>query len=239
MDGAQNGGSGTRVRVLLYAERALAKLLAAAPRPSAFETLQADTGETCRRLVRESHPHNALVDNDQYESFVDLIAGEGNGSRIPILAFTRKRGSAAMLTAFARADDVVFMPFTLADVLGLTVPIVPRIRLGGQIEIDLMSDSVRLDGLVLQLTPIQQTLLFVLAASAGEIVSRDTLLATIWGPFFEAESNIVDRHIRELRIKLRDDRRTPRYIETIPGRGYRFRKTDGALLTAHAVPTLV
>ena len=37
-----------------------------------------------------------------------------------------------------------------------------------------------------------------------------------------AESNIVDRHIRSLRIKLREDHRHPRFIATIPGKGYRF-----------------
>ena len=39
---------------------------------------------------------------------------------------------------------------------------------------------------------------------------------------FVAESNIVDRHIRSLRIKLQNDYRHPRFIATVPGRGYRF-----------------
>jgi DNA-binding response OmpR family regulator len=37
-----------------------------------------------------------------------------------------------------------------------------------------------------------------------------------------AESNIVDRHIRNLRVKLQNHSHRPRYIETVPGRGYRF-----------------
>ena len=41
------------------------------------------------------------------------------------------------------------------------------------------------------------------------------------------ESNVVDRHIRELRVKLKDDWRTPRYIETVAGAGYRFKPQDG------------
>ena len=36
------------------------------------------------------------------------------------------------------------------------------------------------------------------------------------------ESNLVDRHIRSLRIKLQNDYRHPRFIETVPGQGYRF-----------------
>ena len=37
-----------------------------------------------------------------------------------------------------------------------------------------------------------------------------------------SESNIVDRHIRSLRVQLQNDSRHPRYIATVPGRGYRF-----------------
>ena len=44
----------------------------------------------------------------------------------------------------------------------------------------------------------------------------------MWGTDFVAESNIVDRHIRSLRIKLQNDYRHPRFIETVPGKGYRF-----------------
>ena len=43
-----------------------------------------------------------------------------------------------------------------------------------------------------------------------------------WGTDFVAESNIVDRHIRGLRVKLQNDYRHPRFIATVPGQGYRF-----------------
>jgi DNA-binding response OmpR family regulator len=102
--------------------------------------------------------------------------------------------------------------------------LVAKITLGGQIEVDLIAQTVKLNGgRALELTPIQQTLLYVLAASAGEVLTRETLLATIWGSDFQIESNVVDRHIRELRVKLGDDWRTPRYIETVAGKGYRFK----------------
>ena len=58
------------------------------------------------------------------------------------------------------------------------------------------------------------------------MLTRETLLQTIWGSEFEIESNVVDRHIRELRIKLGDDWRQPRYIETVPGKGYRFKPEE-------------
>jgi DNA-binding response OmpR family regulator len=104
------------------------------------------------------------------------------------------------------------------------VPLVPIISLGGQIKVDLIAQTVTLNGgLGLALTPIQQTLLYILAANAGEVLTRETLLASIWGSAFQIESNVVDRHVRELRVKLNDDWKTPRYIETVAGKGYRFR----------------
>jgi len=80
---------------------------------------------------------------------------------------------------------------------------------------------------VLNLTPIQQTLLYLLAANAGKALTREDLLATIWGGELEIESNVVDRHIRELRVKLGDEWRAPRFIETVPGAGYRFKAQLG------------
>ena len=53
-------------------------------------------------------------------------------------------------------------------------------------------------------------------------MTRDEILDAIWGTDFVAESNIVDRHIRSLRVKLQDDYRHPRFIATVPGQGYRF-----------------
>jgi DNA-binding response OmpR family regulator len=72
------------------------------------------------------------------------------------------------------------------------------------------------------LSGIEQSLLYLLASRGGRVVTRDEILDAIWGTDFVAESNIVDRHIRTLRIKLQDDHRHPRFIATVPGRGYRF-----------------
>ena len=62
----------------------------------------------------------------------------------------------------------------------------------------------------------------MLASRAGQVVTREEILDSVWGTDFIAESNIVDRHIRSLRIKLQNDYRQPRFIATVPGRGYRF-----------------
>jgi DNA-binding response OmpR family regulator len=63
---------------------------------------------------------------------------------------------------------------------------------------------------------------YLLASRGGRVVTRQEILDAIWGTDVMAESNIVDRHIRSLRIKLQNDYRHPRFIATVPGQGYRF-----------------
>jgi len=72
------------------------------------------------------------------------------------------------------------------------------------------------------LSGIEQSLLYLLASRGGRVVAREDILDAIWGTDFVAESNIVDRHIRSLRVKLQNDYRRPRFIATVPGLGYRF-----------------
>lgn len=208
-----------------------------------YETQRSTNAEECRAILHDWTPHLALIDLDLYEQFIDIVGRGLTHGQTPIVAFTRRRDTALKLGAYERgADDIIEVPFTLDEIVarpyallrrahGMSVTIVPRIRLDG-LEVDLIEQRVRVGGRELKLTPIQQSLLYLLAANAGRALSREDLRATIWGNEFEIESNVVDRHIRELRVKLGDDWRTPQYIETVPGAGYRFKSQ--AMITSAA-----
>jgi DNA-binding response OmpR family regulator len=199
-----------------------------------YEIRRTTDPDQCRELVSDWAPHLAFIDLDQYDRFIEIVGRGLTHGHTPIVAFTRRRDTRLKLSAYERgADDILEVPFTLDEIVarpfalmrrahGVTVTIVPKIRLDG-LEVDLIQQRVSVGGRVLNLTPIQQTLLYLLAANAGKALSREDLLATIWGGEFESESNVVDRHIRELRVKLGDEWRAPRYIETVPGAGYRFK----------------
>ena len=58
------------------------------------------------------------------------------------------------------------------------------------------------------------------------VVTREEILDTLWGMDYVAESNIVDRQIRNLRARFQHDWRQPRFIATVTGRGYRFLPTS-------------
>ncbi len=221
----------------------LGNLVALTLQHGRYETRRATSPEQCRELVSDWAPHIAFIDLDLFDSFVEIVGQGLTHGHTPIVAFTRRRDTALQLSAYERGvDDIVEVPFTLDEIVarpfallrrahGMTVTIVPKIKLDG-LEVDLIEQRVSVGGRLLHLTPIQQTLLYLLAANAGKALSREDLLATMWGGEFEIESNVVDRHIRELRVKLDDEWRAPRYIETVPGAGYRFMSQESVSTAA-------
>jgi DNA-binding response OmpR family regulator len=92
----------------------------------------------------------------------------------------------------------------------------------GELEIDLLHRRVRIEGHDLHLTALELSLLCLLVTNAGRVLTRDEILDHVWGAEYAAESNVVDRHVHTLRTKLRDDWRRPRYIATVPAKGYCF-----------------
>ena len=110
------------------------------------------------------------------------------------------------------------------------VEFTPVIRLG-DLEIDVLNRRVRAGGTDLHFTSIERSLLYLLAANAGRLLTRDEILDYLWGSDYVPESNVVDRHIRNLRVKLQNYSR-PRCIATVPGRGYRFEPAPAATPSA-------
>src|SRR2546426_522409 len=104
--------------------------------------------------------------------------------------------------------------------------LVPSVRIG-DLEIDVLNRRVLAGEHELHLTSLEQALLYLLAANAGTVLTREQILDALWGTDFVIESNVVDRHVRALRAKLQNDWHTPRYIETVQGAGYRFVPVSG------------
>lgn len=96
----------------------------------------------------------------------------------------------------------------------------------GDLWIDPAARLANLDGRSLSLTPIEYDMLFALARSAGRVKSREQLLLEIAERDFEAFDRSIDVHISSLRKKLGDDPKSPRYIETVRGAGYRMRRPE-------------
>src|SRR4051795_5785416 len=102
-------------------------------------------------------------------------------------------------------------------------------------EIDLTTNGLRRRGRPVKLPPQALRLLEFLASQPGQLVTRDTIRQEIWsdGTFVDFEHGI-NKFIRQIRDALNDDADQPRFVETIPRRGYRF---IGQVEAPEPVPT--
>jgi DNA-binding response OmpR family regulator len=188
-------------------------------------------------ILAEWRPHLSVVDMDHDDS-APLLRRLGASSTLtrsvtPVLGLTRRGDLQTKLRAFdLGVDDILTVPFSPEELLARSIvisrrasgtdrPIIPTITLG-EMEVDIVNREVRAGDSIVHLSGIEQSLLYLLASRGGEVVTREEILDAIWGTDFVAESNIVDRHVRSLRIKLQNDYRHPRFIATVPGKGYRF-----------------
>ncbi len=93
----------------------------------------------------------------------------------------------------------------------------------GAFELNLRGNDLRRNGVLLKLSPQQLQALRLLAENAGEVVTREQIQRELWGDdtFVDFDRNL-NVCIAQIRATLNDDSDAPRYIQTIPKRGYRF-----------------
>jgi TolB-like protein/DNA-binding winged helix-turn-helix (wHTH) protein/Tfp pilus assembly protein PilF len=97
------------------------------------------------------------------------------------------------------------------------------IRFGEDFELDMSPRRLRRGSRVLKLERIPLEILILLLEHRGEIVSREKIVARVWGnDVFLDTDNSIRGAIRKVRHALKDDSETPRFIQTVTGRGYRF-----------------
>lgn len=132
------------------------------------------------------------------------------------------------------ADDYLNKPFNTHELTARIRTVLRRVQtnqmpltsasrlVSGDLAIDRTSHRVFLNDQEVTLTPKAVTLLEYLMSHPDELVSRDRLLDVVWGWDYAVGTRAVDTRIAELRRILGDDPSQPRYIETVPGQGYRF-----------------
>jgi DNA-binding response OmpR family regulator len=225
-------GDTARVLVLLD-QPLLAEVVALTLNHGIYNSRNVLTVREAQLLLEEWHPHIAVLDMDIGGSELVTQTRGLRGAGIPVLALTRRGDLQTKLAAFEQGvDDIMTVPFSpeelLARVLAITrrtyggsMAFTPVIKLG-EIEIDILNRKIRAGTSDLHLTPLEQSLLYLLAANAGRVLTRDEIMDALWGVDYVAESNTIDRHVRNLRAKLQNNWRKPRFIATVAGRGYRF-----------------
>ncbi len=213
----------------------------------------ASVGIAHRRLVdvaaralelRAEHVHGGGVESAVRRGDVSLVITDSfaSGWRAgpPLLALVRGGVRDRIAALAAGAAEVVGIPVDIEDLVvrmaaaigrstGSYPSTSPTVALG-PVHLDLTRGGLRLNGLDLRLSPLEERILLVLAANDGEVADRTHILEAVWGPGLQPSSNLIDRHVRDLRRKLADDWRRPSYIVTVRGQGYSLRRDTSARL---------
>ena len=131
------------------------------------------------------------------------------------------------------ADEYVTKPFSPRVLVARVRALLRRSHgeLGGEparwrvreLELDADMRAVTLRGQPVELTPSEFGVLQVLIARPGRVFTRMELLDQLQGEAYAAYERTIDVHVKNLRAKLERDPRTPEYVETVYGVGYRMR----------------
>lgn len=92
----------------------------------------------------------------------------------------------------------------------------------GKLKIDKEERKVILNSKEKSMTPNEFDILYALAINKGKVLTREQLIEKVFGIDFEGSDRTVDVHIKNIRKKIEDDSRTPRYILTVTKIGYKF-----------------
>jgi two-component system OmpR family response regulator len=155
----------------------------------------------------------------------------GAGNRTPVLFLTALGGIDDRVTGLnSGGDDYLVKPFAFAELVARVgalgrrppaSPVATRLRVA-DLDLDLLSRTVRRAGRVIDLQPREFRLLEYLMRHAGQVVTRTMLLENVWDFHFDPRTNVVETHISRLRGKI-DRGFEPELIQTVRGAGYRVR----------------
>jgi two-component system, OmpR family, KDP operon response regulator KdpE len=202
-----------------------------------YEVLEATTGHDALRKIAASAPDIAVLDLGLPDMDGKDVLHEARAfSKIPIIILSARDREAEKITALdSGADDYVEKPFGIGELMARLRAALRHAAQDGQeptqIEsrgfcIDFVKHSVTKKGITVKLTPKEYDPLTILARHAGRLLTHRQILAAVWGPAHQNDTQYLRVFIGQLRAKIEDDPSAPRIILTEPGAGYRFADID-------------
>lgn len=156
-------------------------------------------------------------------------------SSVPIIMLTAKVSDDEVITGLnIGADDYVLKPFSPRQLLARVAAVLRRTEKepvednrkiifdNGDLAIDTFVHEIRKAGNTINLTPNEYRILVTMAGFPKKTFTREELISMALGDDFEGFDRTVDTHIKNLRQKIEDDPKAPRYLVTVHGVGYRF-----------------
>lgn len=197
-----------------------------------FRVVTATDGGEVERLARSEKPDIALLDIMlPGVDGIELTKRLQREHDLPVILVTAKTEEVDRLVGLeVGADDYVSKPFSPREVVARVRAVLRRsehdarvdgvMRVGG-LEIDPENRSVSVDGRSVELTRTEFDILATMASHPGRVYTRLQLLDAAQGDAYEGYERTVDAHMKNVRRKLGDDPREPRFVRTVIGVGYK------------------
>jgi two-component system KDP operon response regulator KdpE len=200
-----------------------------------FTVVEAARGEEALSLVRATWFDAVLLDIDMpgMGGIEACRAIRHSVPRLPVLMWTVLDTEDDKVSAFdAGADDYISKPFHVRELTARLRSAVRRrsaqdanndspLRFGS-LELDPVKYMVMKHGQPIHLTPKEFEVLHYLMTHAGQPIPHARLLKSVWGPHYGSELEYLRTFVRQLRKKIEDDPREPKYLLTHAYIGYRF-----------------
>ena len=201
-----------------------------------FEVLTSMDGEDALNIFKNEPIHLIILD-----LMLPKMSGEEvctkirATSSVPIIMLTAKIQEDNKIDGLAiGADDYVTKPFSNRELVSRVKAIIRRtyrdnstlaellIINDGDLEINIEKMVVKKQGLPITLTSNEFKILIALLTNPGQVFSREQLVNKAFGTDYDGFDRTVDTHIKNIRFKIEDNPKKPRYIISIYGMGYKF-----------------
>ena len=226
-------------RILLVDdEQAVQTLLTYPLRRDGYEVIAAGDGQEALRRFAEQRFDLVVLDLMLPKlDGIEVCRRMRSRSQVPIIMLTAKGDEIDKVVGLEMgADDYITKPFSMREFRSRVKAALRRSRMPGagqavaepinigDLHIDFERRAVTVRSEPVQLTFVEFEILGALARAPGRVMSRETLLQHVWGDSDYRDPRTVDVHIRHLREKVERQSRSPEYLLTVRGVGYRFRE---------------
>ncbi|PWM19638.1 MAG: DNA-binding response regulator [Clostridia bacterium] len=201
-----------------------------------YDVVEAGTGEEALELLK-SNPDVGVAILDimlpGIDGFEVCRSIRATDKKIGIIMLTARSQEMDKITGLMTgADDYMTKPFSPAELTARIDALYRRVgpESGGEsteitqgpFVLNTRNRTLEKEGKRIKLTQVEYAIIKLFMQNPGRALSREDILASVWGRDYDGELKIVDVNIRRLRIKIEDDTANPTYITTVWGFGYKW-----------------
>lgn len=198
-----------------------------------YEVYATDNGAEALNLFRSLNPAMIILDLMLPDMDGEDICKEiRKESDVYIIMLTAKSSLDEKIEGLSMgADDYLVKPLSPRELVARVNAVFRRVGKeeedviiinDGEVVINNEERQVYKKGESIDLTPNEFDILYTLAKNKGKVFSREMLIEIVFGMDFEGYDRTVDTHIKNIRKKIEDDSKNPKYIHTVVKVGYKF-----------------